>query len=156
MTHIHPQFLARSPPNPWNFLKDKNSGIRLGLALNSPPKGRGLVARSTHHLIRGLELSVSSSDTPGAGRDLRLNKLPSASDLVNQDYVLKPPHKKTPKTPFWFFFGALPCGEPECFHVPSCQAPSRREVPLFRTSPDVYLFIWPLTHILQHPLIINE
>ena len=53
--------------------------------------GWGLVARRTNWLIRRLEFSVPPPDFWGGKKGLRLNQLPLARDLVNHDYVMKPP-----------------------------------------------------------------
>ena len=56
-------------------------------------EGRGLVARRTNQVIRGWELPFPPPDFQGRERDLRLNQPLLANDLVNHDYVMKPPLK---------------------------------------------------------------
>ena len=43
-----------------------------------------------NHMIRGLELSVSSLVLRGGERGWKLNKLPMANDLINHASIMKP------------------------------------------------------------------
>ena len=63
-------------------------------------------------------------DFQGQEMDLRWNQLLLAKDLVNHNYVMKPPLKPGKGTSFGPF--------PESFHVLLCQA-TRAEAPLFGT-----------------------
>ena len=56
-----------------------------------PTPGWGLVARRTNHMIKRLKLSVLPFDFEGGERGLRLNQWPLANNLVNHNYVMKPP-----------------------------------------------------------------
>lgn len=86
-------------------------------------------------MVRGLELSVPLPDFQGGEKGLKLNQLLMTNDLVNHDYVIKL-HKNPKEQPDSPFLESFHVGEPECFHVPPCQAPNstKTEAPTFRTS----------------------
>lgn len=69
MCLIFALFLAHSSLNPWNFPSAESDGGVFcyvnEVTLLGSTKARGLVARRTHHVISGLELSVPSTSHSG-------------------------------------------------------------------------------------------
>lgn len=58
-------------------------------------------------MISGSEFSVLRPDSWAGERGLRLSHSPLANDLVNHNYVAKPPEKPQ-KAAFWPFYRKLP------------------------------------------------
>ena len=69
VSYLHPQFLAHSSPNPWNFLVVTVTNVSLVIlmkCLSGPHRRMGLVARRTNHAIKGVKISVPSPDLQGS------------------------------------------------------------------------------------------